>query len=76
MKLSNATAVALVEAIADSYSHSELDLLFLRLDAERVGMEDEARRLNKIDRVRPVVQHLRYETTSPTSSLLSVSSSR
>lgn len=37
MKLSNATAAALVEVVEKAYTHSQLNLLFLRLDAENAG---------------------------------------
>jgi hypothetical protein len=63
--LSNAAAAALVEVVAEAYSHSQLDLLFMRLEANDIGFEDPDRRLNKLDRVRPVVEHLRFRDEEP-----------
>jgi hypothetical protein len=63
--LSTPTAAALIEVVSVAYSHSELDVLFMRLDAVDLGFEDPGRRLNKLDRVRPVVEHLQLRDTEP-----------
>jgi hypothetical protein len=61
-RFSNRTLAALVEAVANSYSHSELDNLLLQLDCEgcdtpRAGPPP----ANKMDRVRNLVNRLRSE---------------
>jgi len=69
MKLSNATAAALIEVVAKGYSHSDLDNLFLRLDCANVGPARDPYSAkqgpNKMDRVRPVVDRLRAREERP-----------
>ncbi len=55
----------MIEVVAEAYSHSQLDVLFMRLEAGDVGFDDPERRLNKLDRVRPVVEHLQVRDEEP-----------
>ncbi len=69
MTLSDSTAASLIEVISDSYSHSELDTLFLRLGCAGVGPPhnptSRTQGPNKMARVRPVVDELRTREDEP-----------
>jgi hypothetical protein len=58
MPLSDRTRAALVECIAGSYSHSDLDVLFLRVGASGKDRNEKGDVGNKVDRVNRVVAWL------------------
>lgn len=59
VEFSDRTAAALVECVARSYTHSELDILFLRLGCEGEDDNEAGETGNKLDRVGRVVATLR-----------------
>lgn len=58
-RFSSATAAAVVEIVADAYSHGELDVLCMRLDAEGQDLPPNGERGNKLQRVTNLVRYLR-----------------
>lgn len=69
MKLSNPTAAELIRVVAQAYSHSDLEVLFLRLDCADVGPRrnpsTNSQGPNKQERVAPVVAELRGRDREP-----------
>jgi hypothetical protein len=59
-RFSNPTAAALIEVVAEVYSHSELDVLFIRLGAEGQDLFENGEQGNRLKRTSNVVTYLRY----------------
>lgn len=58
-RFSSPTVAALIEVVADVYTHKELNLLFRRLDVDYAEAREERRSLNKIERVEAAVDRLK-----------------
>jgi hypothetical protein len=60
LRFSGATAAALIDVVADVYTHGELDVVFIGLDAEGQDLFENGERGNKLQRVSNVVTYLRH----------------